>query len=365
VGKLRISGALNRSAPALAVLCSLMFMHDSAADLGNHVEDMETERAANSQHELVSMSCTGILGDAMRDSTLASRRLVLETEKGKLSLTLRDLSRLSICAKGPGGFTTSAGSSVIGIWSGMSLPGLLTDKAGLQKSSSVTFEAEDGYRMTFEGKDVLDQREGTWILALTRDGLPIPAAEGLVRTIKVGPQTPMVTGHVSVAGVRTITINGIAPEAWSLAMRGKMDVDVDRQTLQSCVSCHAARVPVDSNGSILVYEGVPLHRLLAFSDDSLFAPHKQESAILSYQADLALTGYRIAVESTAGETLVLDSRAIHGNDLVILALYRDGEPLPEKEAPFVLVKRGKQHEEKAISDTAVFPGTISVTLQLP
>lgn len=348
-----------------ALLQITVILVNSLAKGGNPSDDPGSEGLTISQPGSSATPCTKILRSIILDSLLASRGLVLETPGDSLVLSMAELAALPFCLEGPGGFTTSAGSSVAGNWAGVSLPDLLTEKGALQDHHSVTFTADDGYKMTFEGSEILDRDEGTWILATIRDGAPLPTTMGLLRTIKVGPGTPMVTGHVSVAGVCRITITGAAQEASTLSIRGRMDVEVDRQTLQSCVSCHGVTVIVDSVYSPMAYQGVPLYRMLAFSDDSLYAPHHQDSAILSYRSDLARTGYSVEVEDAGGKTLTVDSSTLDQNDDIILALYRDGKPLLEKEAPLVLVDGVSENGEESGPHPAVFPRVTLVTLHLP
>jgi hypothetical protein len=218
--------------------------------------------------------------------------------------------------------------------------------------------------MAFDGSEILDRRQGTWILAMVRDGVPIPAAMGPVRAIKVGRATPLVTGHLSVQGISTIRVSGVSTPSFSLAMRGSMNVDVDRQTLQSCVSCHSARVSGGPGSGSAEYDGVPLYRLLAFSDDSLYAPHRQDSAVLSYQRQLAVAGYGVEVRSVTGETITLDSRILDRSNHVILALYRAGDDLTDDEAP-VLVAGPEESGSEPGAALKVIPRVTSLTLQMP
>jgi len=298
----------------------------------------------------------------IQDPVLARRALVLERPGDTLSFSMAELAVSPQCLEGRGGFTTSAGTAITGTWAGVSLPDLLSEWGGLRDESSVTFIADDGYRMTFEGKEILDRRQGTWILAIVRDGLPIPAGMGTVRAIKVGPSTPMVTGHVSVQGITRIMLAGVPSQMYSLAMRGRVDLEVDRQTLQSCVSCHGARVSVGSGDATAEYHGVPLFRLLAFSDDSLYAPHRQDSAILSYRRDLARAGYAVQVVDTEGATVSLDSRSLDGEERAMLALYRDGEPVDEGGPVLVVVADSDSAPSGGLT---VVPSVKTVTLRVP
>jgi hypothetical protein len=362
----RICLVVSGIASVVVVLLQVtVFSQRSVAEGGVLSEDEQQVRVHVDQTGFTTVSCSEILGSVISDSLLASRCLVLETPSDSMIFSLAELAAFPFCVEGPGGFTTSAGSSVTGNWAGVSLPDLLTQWAGLEGGHAVTFVADDGYRMTFEGPEILDRTEGTWILALLRDGASISADEGLVRAVKVGPGAPMVTGHVAVQWVSRIKVTGRAPHAASLTIRGRRHVEVDRQTLQSCVSCHGATVPVDTGESVFVYQGVPLYRMLAFSDDSIYAPHQQDSAILAYQAGLAQGGYAVEVADVEGKTLSLDSRNLNQNEAVILAFYRDGQPLTEGQAPLVLVVGAGEKGEESPAYPAVFPRITSVTLHLP
>jgi DMSO/TMAO reductase YedYZ molybdopterin-dependent catalytic subunit len=306
--------------------------------------------------------CFSLLG-VMNDSMLARRVLVLERPGDTLALSMAALAVTPYCLEGRGGFTTSAGSAITGTWAGVSLPDLLTEWGGIRDESSVTFIADDGYRMSFEGKDILDRRQGTWILAMVRDGEPIPAALGSVRAIRVGPSTPMVTGHTSVQGISRIALAGVPPQTHSLAMKGKMNVEVDWQTLQSCVSCHGVKVLTSSGDTPIEYRGVPLFRLLAYSDDSLYAPHRQDSVFPSYRADLAHSGYVVDIADDEGKTVSLGSRSLAGQDRAILALYRDGENSADDVAPVLVVALDADATQPP--EPTILPRVRTVTLRLP
>jgi hypothetical protein len=114
---------------------------------------------------------------------------------------------------------------------------------------------------------------------------------------------------------------------------------VDRQTIQSGISCHRRTVTYYDRKAEqdIEYTGIPLHLMLAFSDDPDFAPHKQDSSIISYNADAAREGYKVKITAADGFSITLDSRELHGNNDVILAMYKNGEPLPDREFPLIVV----------------------------
>lgn len=310
-----------------------------------------------------SRPCTEVLKAALDDSSLASRMIILTRPGDTLSLSLAELASSAQCVEGVGGFSTTTGQEIKGTWAGVNLPDLLTRWVALEDDHSVVFEAEDGYRMSFTGREILDGSRGTWILAIVHDGAPIPPSMGLIRAIKVGPSNPMITGHLSVQRLSRINVSGIPVQPYVLAMRGKMEVDVDRQTLQSCASCHASRVRATSPSDSAEYGGVPLFRMLAFSDDSLYAPHRQDGATPSYLRELALRGYRVDVADSRGTTVSLDSRRLDGRESIILAVYRDGEDLTDGSAPTLIAMptEGSPRDGSPL----ILPGVRTVRLHLP
>ncbi|MBN1424145.1 hypothetical protein JXA88_06280 [Candidatus Fermentibacteria bacterium] len=348
----------------LAVLPQTAVLSGSSSDgTAGAVLGREAEEASLVIPEPSGTACSVILDAALRDSPLSPWVLMLARPGDTLSISLAELAASPFCVEGPGGFTTTTGNAITGTWAGISLPDLLLQWAGLEDDHSLTFAADDGYRMAFSGREILDRSQGTWILAMLRDGTPMPAAMGLVRAIKVGPSTPMVDGHLSVQRLSRISITGVPAQPYAIAMRGRMQIDVDRQTLQSCASCHGARVRVASGTDSSEYWGVPVFRLLAFSDDSLYAPHRQDSAIRSYRQDLAISGYSLEVGDADGRRVRLDSRDLDGEDGVILALYRDGLDLEDDATPALLVV---PKEEGAQPDSAtILPKVRTMTLDLP
>ena len=195
----------------------------------------------------------------------------------------------------------------------------------------------DGYEMTYSGSQVLDQKDGTWILAFRLDGDFLPKDPGYVRTIKVGPANPNIDGHLSVRMVKKITVMQKGFKDFSMRLDGKMQWVLDRSTLESCTSCHRTTVTFEKKGLVDTYTGFPAWLALAYVDDPKYAPHKQDTSILTYDAAAAAAGYRVDFIAADGFTVSLDSRDLDHNDQVILAMYKNGAPLPEGEFPLVLV----------------------------
>jgi hypothetical protein len=209
----------------------------------------------------------------------------------------------------------------------------------LNDDSTITAVALDGYEMSYRAADILETSRGTWILAFKRDGEYLPEDPGPVRAVMVGPQTPNIQGHLSARMIQKIVLTGETYQDFSLAVEGLMSVALDRDDIQSCVSCHARSVRYHNakDGSVTAYRGVPLWRLSAEVDDPRYAPHKQDSSIVSYDGAAAIRGYGVRITASDGFSRTLDSRELHENHDVILATTRAGEPLPEQEAPLILV----------------------------
>ena len=255
------------------------------------------------------------------------------------SFTLDELEASPWYAEGRGSFTTSAGTTYTNDYGGIRLADFLRSFMRLEKDSMVTFVATDGYEMSYSGEQILDESDGIWILAFKMDGEDMPLDPGYIRTVKIGPEVPNITGHTSVKMIEEIRIDGESYKDFTLLMKGQKDFEVDRQTMQSGVSCHNRTVTYydRKNDLDIIYTGIPLWRLLAYSDDQDYAPHMQDSSIISYNRDAAIEGYEVVISAADGFAITLDSSQLDKNDDVIIAMYRDGEELPESDFPLVIV----------------------------
>ena len=246
--------------------------------------------------------------------------------------TLKELENSPFYVELPGRYVTSAGSVRGGVYGGVKLVDLINQYTSLSAEDTLKAIAMDGYEMTYSGKQILDQKDGYWILAFKKDGEYLPLDPGYIRIIKVGESNPMIEGHLSVRMVKRVEVVKKKYENITLEIKGYMDFTLDRQTLESGISCHGVEVEYKGH----VYKGIPLWRLLAYSDDPKYAPHKQDPSIKSYNEELALKGYKVRVIAEDGYSITLDSRDLNKEDGVIIAMYRDGE-LIEDEGPLVLV----------------------------
>jgi len=267
----------------------------------------------------------------------ASFSLDIEVNGAKASFTLAELEKLPIYMEGKGAYTTSAGTRYEGVYGGVRLLDLLKSYADISADDSVTFVAMDGYEMSYPGKTVLDTKDGDWLLAFRLDGDWLPKDPGYVRTIKVGPGTPNVDGHLSVRMIKKIVVKQKDFADFTLKLSGKMAFDLDRSTVQSCVSCHKKTVTFEKKGEVAEYTGVPLWLLLGYVDDPKYAPHKQDASIATYMDAAAAAGYAIDLTASDGFRISLGSRDVSRNSDVIVAMFKNGEKLPDAEAPLTLV----------------------------
>lgn len=264
-------------------------------------------------------------------------RLILDLAGREYRFSLAELEALPYYVEERGSYTTSAGTTVTGLWGGIRFADLLNRYLSLKKTDPVTIEAMDGYQVTYGAEEILDETDGVWILAFRKDGEFLPEDPGYIRTIKVGPGVPDIDGHSSARMVARIAVGGAPYRDFSLSMEGLMSFSLDRKTIQTGISCHKRTVTFEWKGETAVYSGIALWRLLAFSDDPRYAPHKQDEAILSYQEEAARKGYGVQLVAADGYSITLDSRQLDGNDDVVLAMYRGGEELSEPEWPLMLV----------------------------
>ncbi len=265
-------------------------------------------------------------------------QLAIEANGQIHSFSLAELEEYPYYVEAPGSYTTSAGTSYSYTYGGVKLKEILSQYIKLKDDSSITFVAMDGYEMSYSGEEILESGEGEWILAFKRNGEYLAKDPGYIRTVKVGEGTPNILGHKSVKMVKTIKVEGEGFKPFELEMKGKMDFTLERHTMQSGVSCHERTVNFVWKDDRNEYTGIPLYLLLAYSDDPDYAPHKQkDKSILAYDADAAVKGYTVKISASDGYAIELDSRQLHENDDVIIAMYKNGEILPDREWPLILV----------------------------
>jgi hypothetical protein len=277
------------------------------------------------------------LAPSALEKAAASFRLDLDINGATASFSLKELESLDIYKEARGAYTTSAGTRYEGVYGGVKLLDLLNGYAELAANDSITFVAMDGYEMSYPGKQLMDNKDGDWLLAFKLDGEYLEKDPGYIRTIKVGPSTPNIEGHLSVRMVKKIVVKQKDFVDFSLSVKGKASIELDRGTIQSCVSCHTRTVTFERKGVVAEYTGFPLWLLMGYVDDPKFMPHKQDASILPYDDKAALAGYAIEMKAADGFSISVDSQSIHRNNDIIIALYKAGEKLPAEEAPLVLV----------------------------
>ena len=270
-------------------------------------------------------------------SEAASFSLDLDINGVKASFTLADLEKSDLFLEDKGSYTTSAGTHYSGLYGGIKLRALIERYAKLSADDSVNFTAMDGYEMSYPGSLVLDEKDGTWLLAFRLDGDYLTKDPGFIRTIKVGPNDPNIDGHLSVRMVKKITVKQKDFKDFSVALEGKMWWNLDRSTIQSCVSCHKKTVTFEKKGQVDTYTGFPAWLALAYIDDPSYAPHKQDKSLAVYDAALAKKGYKVDFVAKDGFTVSVDAKDLDHNDDVIIAMYKNDANLPDNEFPLILV----------------------------
>lgn len=277
------------------------------------------------------------LSENALEAAAAAFALEVNINGAEASFSLKELESLPIYTEGRGAYTTSAGTRYEGLYAGVKLKDFLEAYTSISATDSVTFVAMDNYEMTYSGKTVLDQADGTWLLAFKLDGDYLPMDPGYVRTIKVGPKTPNIDGHNSVRMIKKIVVKQKDFVDFTLKLSGKMNFDHDRATIQSCASCHSKSVTFSHKGTEAKYSGFPLWLLLGYIDDAKYAPHKQDASIKTYMDDLANAGYMVDFVAQDGFKISLNSKDITRNDDIIVAMYKNGDKLPEDEFPLTIV----------------------------
>lgn len=272
-------------------------------------------------------------GDRLREAF----RFTLTVNNEEHEFSLADLKDSPYYAEGRGQYTTSAGSEFASEYGGVYLRDFLEQYVQIEDDASITFVATDGYEMTYSGSQLKDESDGRWLLAFEENGKPLPPDPGYLRTIKIGPDTPNIPGHLSVKMIAEIRIDGEPFRSFVLEMRGAKDMDVSRDSLQSYLAFEKKTVTFTHRGETNQYTGIPLYKMLAFADDPEYTPHGQDSSINPYNVEAAVEGYEIDVVASDGFTVTLDSRDVHENDDVILAMKKNGEELPDREWPLILV----------------------------
>lgn len=292
--------------------------------------------------ELVSIECALASEAAVEDAVTLEVMI-----NGELnSFTRQELAKTPYYAVGKGGFTTSAGTYYENTYGGIRLADFLRSFIALDEDSSVTLKATDGYSMSYAFSEISTTDNGVWVLAFEMDGDYMSEDPGPFRGLRIAENptdpVPNIDGHSSPKMVKRIEISQEVFKDFSLLVKGKMESNLDRATIQSGINCTAHKTVVEyfnkKAGTVETYTGMPLYALLAFGDDPNFAPHKQtDKDVLAYDKAAAIAGYQVKIIAGDGYSITLDSKQIDGNDDVIIAMYQDDMELAEGDWPLKLV----------------------------
>ena len=223
-----------------------------------------------------------------------------------------------------GTFTTSSGADYAATYTGVPMATLI---GNVPVDATIRVTASDGYSMNYEAGMFLDQSEGTWVLAYKENGLYMPNDPGYFRIVQIGENNPHFTSSLSAKMVEQIEILG-AYEAYSLVVTGAVTRIFERGELEAGIGCpcHTAEVSVTSKGVTSVYSGLPLWRLIAYVDDSVF-PAADEGIHYNdedFDDDLAAGDYTITLVAEDGYEQTVLSSWIARNDLFIVAFKKNG-----------------------------------------
>jgi predicted small secreted protein len=271
--------------------------------------------------------------------------LELNIQDEDMNFSIEELEASPFVVEGLGGYTTSAGTYNEHTYTGIRFADFISSFLPVRQDSMISVEAVDGYKMSYSGSDLLDESDGVWILAFKSDGEYIPLDPGPIRTVKIAlnkGSVPNIDGHSSARMVQKVSFSDQSYRDFTLTMDGRIHVELDRATIQSGINCSAHKSTVtyynkkaDADEE---YTGMPLFTLLAFVDDTDFQPHKQtDKSILSYDSEAALAGYRVKIIASDGYAVTLDSRELHNNTDVILAMYEGNGELDDADWPLKLV----------------------------
>jgi hypothetical protein len=268
--------------------------------------------------------------------------LTLTSSDVDITFTTAELKETPYYIEETGGYTTSAGTYYESLYGGVKLYALLNSFGDVGDDGSITAVASDGYEMSYAIADLKDTSEGTWIAAFEENGAPMAFDPGYIRIVKVGSPIPNIDGHSSAKMVKEIKFSAAPLRSFELTVSGKMEVLVDRASMQSGISCTAHKTDVEylnkKSSEVEYYTGMPLFALLAIADDPDYAPHKQtDHDIKAYDAEAARKGYKVKISAADGYSITLDSRELDGNQDVIVAMYQDGEELGNDDWPLKLV----------------------------
>ncbi|MGE5592406.1 MAG: hypothetical protein ACM3X3_01825 [Betaproteobacteria bacterium] len=234
---------------------------------------------------------------------------------------------------------------------GVYMDDILAKVGGIAPSEAIRVTARDGYAMTYtyaqlagnvltydKGGDVLRAGGVTMILAYESDDPG--AADKLPRIVYIASDKasspPITDGHFWTKAVAKIeVVPGV--EDWAVKLSGVEQALLDRSTFESTVTCPSTPHPgvvwetTDKEGNKEVYEGLPLWIAISMIDGG-DAP----GGHYLFNDDLARQGYKVQVISKDGYSVELEAALVARNNDIMLAYKKNGEPLPEEDAPLML-----------------------------
>ena len=235
---------------------------------------------------------------------------------------------------------------------GVYMEDILARVGGISPSEAIRVTARDGYAMTYTysqvGGNVLSYNEsgevlrtgGLAMILAYESGGDAAAAEKLPRIVNIAKdgsaRPPITDGHFWTKAVAKIeVVSGV--EDWAVKLSGVEQALLDRSTFESTVTCPSTPHPAvvwettDKEGNKEVYEGLPLWIVVSMIDGG-DAP----GGHYLFNDDLARQGYKVRVISRDGYSVDLEASLVARNNNIILAYKKNGEPLPEEDAPLML-----------------------------
>jgi DMSO/TMAO reductase YedYZ molybdopterin-dependent catalytic subunit len=212
-----------------------------------------------------------------------------------------------------GGYNKTTGAIIEpDTYTGVNVSYLLQAVGGISAGQSVLVTSSDEYQMTFTYEQVIGN-ESTWmVLAYEMDGAPL-YADTVPRIVFIGPDAPITDGHLWQKMVASMEIVPAVPD-YTLQLIGAFTMNMDRQTLESGISCHKAEI-TDSAGT---YTGIPLWRLCGFVDDpESIGAHEYADGL----------NYTVTVYALDGFNKTFSFETVDRNDTLILANSLDGKSL--------------------------------------
>jgi len=262
-----------------------------------------------------------------------------------------------------GGLMTSAGSiRDVATYTGVLATELCASVGGLSSATSLRVTAVDDYAMVFTydqvtgdfitfdpatGDEVQHTESLHMIFAYLKNGEPLPANEGPIRLVVLGPEGLITEGHNWVKLVVKVEVRQAITD-WTVTLEGYLTEEMDRATFESGANCHPANW-TDGDGQF--WEGIPLWLLVGRVDDGNV--HDTNETVKAFNRTLANDGYRVKIIATDDYFVEFNSTFIALNDDIIVANTMDGQPLLERHWPLKVVGPALSNKEMVASITTI------------